>query len=122
MNAECLWTEIGLQIADLLAGEIRSLFETYPELLTESSHLELVTGDSREDVEWWETSLGLFQKLGHLTKVSDRLSRALAETDGTNCLPLYRHSLASGLLTCFSDLGQPRQIEVFEGNFFQQLG
>jgi hypothetical protein len=71
-------TEIGLQIADLLAGEIRSLFESYPELLTESSHLELVTGASREDVEWWETSLGLYQKLGHLTKISDRLSRALA--------------------------------------------
>jgi hypothetical protein len=114
-------TEIGLQIADLLAGEIRSLFESYAELLTESSRLELVTGASREDVEWWETSLGLYQKLGHLTKISERLSRALAQTDGTNCLPLYRHSLASGLLTCFSDLGQPRQIEVFEGNFFQQL-
>jgi len=114
-------TEIGLQLADLLAGEIRSLFEAYPELLTESSNLELVTGSSREDMEWWEESLGLFQKLGHLVKMSDRLTRAVKHADGSNCFPFYRHSLASGLLTCFTDLGQPRQIEVFEGNFFQQL-
>jgi hypothetical protein len=114
-------TEIGLQIADLLAGEVRSLFEAHPGLVTESSRLEIVSSSSREDMEWWETSFGIHQKLGYLTKMPDHLVRAVAKLDGTNCLALYRHSLASGLLTCFTDLGQPRQIEVFEGNFFQQL-
>jgi hypothetical protein len=114
-------TEIGLQLADLLAGEVRSLFEAHPGLVTESSRLEIVSSSSREDVEWWETSLGIHQKLGHLTRMPGHLLSAVRRTDGTNCFPLYRHSLASGLLTCFTDLGQPRHIEVFEGNFFQQL-
>ena len=114
-------TEIGLQLADMLAGEVRSLFEAHPGLVTESTGLEIVSSSSREDVECWETSLGLHQKLGHLTKMPDHLLRAVSKADGTNCLPFYRHSLAAGLLTCFTDLGQPRHIEVFEGNFFQQL-
>jgi hypothetical protein len=114
-------TEIGLQLADILAGEVRSLFEAHPGLVTGNSSLDLVGSSSREDVEWWDSSLGFHQKLGHLTKMPDDLFRAVSRADGTNCLPLYRHSLAAGLLTCFTDLGQPRQIEVFEGNFFQQL-
>jgi hypothetical protein len=114
-------TEIGLQLADMLAGEVRSLFEAHPGLVTENSRLEIVSSSSREDVEWWETSFGIHQKLGHLIRMPDYLVRAVERADGTNCLALYRHSLASGLLTCFTDLGQPRHIEVFEGNFFQQL-
>ncbi len=114
-------TEIGLQLADMLAGEVRLLFEAHSGLVTQSTRLQLVEGSSQEDLEWWETSLGLYQKLGHLTKMPDDLFRAVSRVDGSNCLPLYRHSLAAGLLTCYTDLGQPRHIEVFEGNFFQQL-
>jgi hypothetical protein len=120
-NSHPSHTELGLQLADMLAGEVRSLFEAHPGLVTECTRLELVQGSSREDVEWWETSLGLYQKLGHLAKMADELVRAVSRVDGSNCFPLYRHSLAAGLLTCYTDLGQPRHIEVFEGNFFQQL-
>lgn len=113
-------TEPGLQIADLLAGEVRSLFESHPTLLTAGSSAALIGGDSREEMEWWETASGVFQKLGRVHKIPTDLRSSLERTDGTNCLPLYRHSLAAGLLTCYTDMGQPRHIEVFEGNFFEQ--
>jgi hypothetical protein len=113
-------TEPGLQIADLLAGEVRSLFESHPALLTSGSSLTLIDGHSREEVEWWEAPAGILQKLGRLQKMPAGVQSSLERPDGTNCIPLYRHSLAAGLLTCYTDLGQPRHIEVFEGNFFEQ--
>jgi len=113
-------TELGLQVADLLAGEVRLLFENHPAVLTVGSSLALIDGNSREEMEWWEVAAGVFQKLGRIHKIPAELRTALEHTDGTNCLPLYRHSLAAGLLTCYTDLGQPRHIEVFEGNFFEQ--
>jgi hypothetical protein len=113
-------TEPGLQIADLLAGEVRMFFQNHSTLLTAGSSLALIVGDSREEVEWWELACGMVQKLGRLQKIPDELHSVLKQTDGTTCLPLYRHSLAAGLLSCYTDLGQPRHIEIFEGNFFDQ--
>jgi len=113
-------TEPGLQVADLLAGEVRLLFESHPELLSIGSSATLIAGDTREEIEWWETASGIFQKLGSLQRIPAEIQRVLRETDGTNCVPLYRHSLAAGLLSCYTDNGQPRHIEVFEGNFFHQ--
>ena len=112
--------ERGLQIADLLAGEVRSFFESHAPLLTIGSSLVLIDGHSREEMEWWEAPAGVFQKLGRLQKIPSDVRPVLERADGTNCIPLYRHSLAAGLLTCYTDLGQPRHIEVFEGNFFEQ--
>jgi hypothetical protein len=114
--------EVGVQIADLMVGEIRSLFQAHPELLTEGASKVFITGTSREEFEWWGKSFedGPFGKIGGLTKISPDLRRALTRTDGTNCIPLYRNSCAAGLLTCYTDLGQPRHIEIFEGHFFQQ--
>lgn len=112
--------EPGLQVADLLAGEVRSLFENNPALLTAGSSLVLIDGHSREEIEWWEAPGGVFQKLGRVHKLPSEIRDLLKRTDGTNCIPLYRQSLAAGLLTCYTDLGQPRHIEVFEGNFFEQ--
>ena len=61
-------TEPGLQVADLLAGEVRSLFENHPALLTAGSSPALIGGDTREEMEWWEVASGVFQKLGASTK------------------------------------------------------
>ncbi len=113
-------SEMGIQMADLLAGEVRSLFQAHPALLNESSTPDLISSDSREDAEWWELSRGTNQKLGSMAKISPELLHSLREPDGTNCLPLYRYSLAAGMLSCYTDIGQPRHIEVFEGNFFNQ--
>jgi len=113
-------TEPGLQIADLLAGEVRLFFESHPALLTEGSTLALIDGTSREEMEWWEIATGIHQKLGRIHKIPADLRTALERSGGTSCLPLYRHSLAAGMLTCYTNLGQPRHIEVFEGNFFEQ--
>jgi len=114
--------EVGVQIADLIVGEVRSLFQAHPELLTEGSSKAFISGSSREEFEWWGEPFegASFTKLGSLTKIPAELRRALTHADGTNCLPLYRNSCAAGLLTCYTDLGQPRHIEMFEGHFFQQ--
>jgi hypothetical protein len=75
---------------------------------------------SREDIEWWERAYGVNQKLGSLCKMPPDMLRTLNQCDGSNCLPLYRHSLASGMLSCYTEVGQPRHLEVFEGYLFQQ--
>lgn len=112
--------EIGLQIADLMAGEIRAFFEENPSFLTSQSTPKLITSGSREAAEWWESPLNIFQKLGALTEIPQSLKAALREVQTASCLPLYRHLFAAGLLSCYTDLGNPRHIEVFEGNFFDQ--
>jgi hypothetical protein len=112
--------EIGLQLADLMTGEIRAFFEENPSFLTSQSTPQLITSSSREAAEWWESPLNIFQKLGALTEIPQQLRVSLREVQVASCLPLYRHLLAAGLLSCYTDLGNPRHIEVFEGNFFDQ--
>jgi hypothetical protein len=119
-NSRPSHSEVGLQMADLLAGEIRLFFEDHPDLLTFGASNKLITGDSREEAEWWEEAQGIFQKLGRIIKLPTDLTIGFKQVTGTSCLPLYRHLFASGLLTCFSDIGAPRHIELFEENAFDQ--
>jgi hypothetical protein len=119
-NSRPSHTEVGLQLADLMAGEIRLFFEEHPAMLTSGATHKLITGSSREPAEWWEEPLGILQKLGSVTPMPQELKDACRETKGASCLPLYRHLFASGLLTCYRDLGNPRHIEIIENNFFDQ--
>jgi hypothetical protein len=112
--------ELGLQLADLMVGETRLFFEDHPWLLTLGSSSKLITGQSREEIEWWEEVHGIFQKLGRLTKIPPNLAGGFKRVKGESCLPLYRYLFASGLLTCYSDFGTPRHIELFEEQVFDQ--
>jgi hypothetical protein len=112
--------EVGIQLADMMAGEIRMFFEDNVGMLTAESTNELILSDSREAMEWWEENFGIFQKLGALRPIPENLRSALKEPSKRSCLALYRHLLAAGILTCYSNLGQPRHIEILEGNFADQ--
>lgn len=113
--------EVGLQLADILTGEIRMFFELNPEFLNDQSSRKLVTSSSREEIEMWTTAMGMYHKYGSLSKIPQSLMAKLESCSGESCLPLYRRSFAAGLLSCYTDFGQPRHIELYEGNFFQQI-
>jgi hypothetical protein len=113
--------EVGLQLADLLTGEVRLFFELNPEFLADQSSRKLVTSSSREDIEMWTTAMGIYHKYGSLSKIPQILMEKLERFSGESCLPIYRASFAAGLLSCYTEFGQPRHIELYEGNFFQQI-
>jgi len=114
-------TEIGLQMADLLTGEIRLFFENNPGFVNIGSSSKLITSSSREDTEMWIHEFGLHHKYGSLVEIPEELMSKLKTFDGSSCIPHYRSLFAAGLLTCYTDFGQPRHIELYEGNFFQQI-
>jgi len=113
--------EVGLQLADLLTGEVRMFFELNPEFLTDQSSRTLVTSSSREEIEMWTTAMGIYHKYGSLSKIPQKLMEKLESFSCASCLPIYRPSFAAGLLSLYTDFGQPRHIELYEGNFFQQI-
>jgi hypothetical protein len=113
--------EVGLQLADLLTGEVRWFFEVNPEFLTDQSSRKLVTGSSREDIEMWITAFNIYHKCGAILRIPPHLKQKLGQFTGDSCLAIYRPTFAAGLLSCYTDLGQPRHIELYEGNFYHQI-
>lgn len=113
-------TEVGLQLADLITGEVRSFFEENADLLVSGCTNKLITSSSREEMEWWETVQGIFFKQGAVANMPRQLHPAFETMQTTSCLYLYRYLLAAGILTCYTDFGNPRHIEFFEKYFFDQ--
>ncbi len=97
--------EVGLQLADLLTGEVRWFFGANPEFLTNQSSSRLVTGTSQEDIEMWITAFNIYHKYGAILRIPPHLKQKLEQFDGTSCLAIYRPSFAAGLLSCYTDLG-----------------
>lgn len=112
--------EIGLQLADLLTGEVRSFFDANPEFLISCASRTLITWNSRANIEVWETLMGNHGKAGTLEIIPPEIMARIERFSGESCIPFYRPSFAAGLLSCYTNLGQPRHIELYEGNFFQQ--
>jgi hypothetical protein len=108
--------EPGLQIADLVAGEVAAFFQAFPELLSHHSSRALATPTSRESDITVEVLNGRLVKTGCLHRMPFHLRRRFFEADkkGRTLLPLFRNLLAAGGLSCFSSWGQLRQIMVFE--------
>jgi hypothetical protein len=113
--------EVGLQLADLLTGEVRLFFEVNPEFLTNQSSRKLVTSLSREEIEMSDNDNGDLPQICLILRTPPHLLEKLEKFSGESCLPIYRASFAASLLSCYTDLGQPRHIELFENNFFQQI-
>jgi hypothetical protein len=110
--------ELGLQIADIVAGEVRRFFRFNPDLLTSCSDLNLITFDHREGEETLlEQVDGRWFKKGRRVRIPhSTLKRAL--TPNENCaLPYLRKLFAAGLVTCITDYGTERDVALFEGYF-----
>jgi hypothetical protein len=99
----------GLQIADFIAGDVRTFFEEVPELLTEAT-------DDAPIVNKGILFPQVFQK--------SELSAATlekAQKPGKSALPLYRERLANGLVSCYASNGQMRNINLIDGSVFDLM-
>jgi hypothetical protein len=101
----------GLQIADILAGEVRNWFLANREFLDFNSGKPLVTSATAN--------------IGHLMQIKDRvvskperhahlppgLVRRMYRTAENSTLPFFRQLLAKGLLSCVARWGEYRHID-----------
>lgn len=99
----------GLQVADFIAGDVRTFFEEVPELLTEAtSDAPLVN------------KRVLFPQVFRKSELSNATLKK-AQTPGKSALPLYRAALAKGLVSCFSINGQMRNIDLDDGSIYDMM-
>jgi hypothetical protein len=110
--------EFGLQIADLVAGEVRRFFRFNPDLLTHGSGLGLITFRHQEgEVATVEEIDGVLHKKGRRVQIPPYLLRQ-ALTSNLNCgFPYLRNLLGSGMVTCITEFGTERDVAPFDGCF-----
>lgn len=115
--------ELGIQLADLMAGEIRLLFENRSELRTFGANQRLVRQTTREDLVTVDMLNGNVVKTGVLLRMPPGLRAAFTVPDreGRFVLPYFRNLLASGMSTTYSSWGQPRDVMPFEGWIWDQI-
>lgn len=104
--------DLGLQLADVVAGEVRDFFRSTPEALTENATLTLITPESDEPLQRFIQMNGLTFKNGALSPMSRGLHRKLARRNSANIISYYYPVLSAGMLTCVSDTGQLRDLEI----------
>ena len=115
--------ESGLQMADLVAGEVREFFVANPLLLEEASSPRLITPTSVEPVMTTVDVDGVAFKTGVLTNMRPSLQRMFTKQDPSKqtVLPLLRPLLAAGILTCFAKFGTPRDLMPFDAVIWDQM-
>lgn len=114
--------ELGLQLADLFAGEVRDFFSGNQELLQHAATPRLITATSEEPRMTTIEAGGRLLKTGALNPLTPSLQRRFFRQDpaGATVLPILRELFAAGMLTCYSSWGQPRHLMIFEGLVFDQ--
>jgi len=115
--------EVGLQLADLIAGEVRVFLEANSELLEFGSSPKLITAKSDEAIQAWEDFRGVPFKQGSITRMPNALRRRFFSRDpkGRSVLPCFADLFASGMVTCFGSWGTPRHIMFYDGLLYDQL-
>jgi hypothetical protein len=115
--------ELGLQMADLMAGEARAFFDANAELMDFRASPTLVTQGSFEPLVVGEEVQGTLHKTGALYKIPAVLRKRCftSDRDGKTILPLLRELFGAGVVTCYSSWGQPRHVLAFDGYVFDQL-
>jgi hypothetical protein len=104
--------EIGLQLADVIAGEVREFFRSNPDALIESATLRLITPESDEPLQKFIEINNRTFKNGALSPMSNGLFRRLARRNSANIVSYYYPVLSAGMLTCVTDTGQLRDLEI----------
>jgi hypothetical protein len=115
--------EIGLQIADLAAGEVRAFFDANPQFMEYGASPKLITPDSDEPVEAWIQLKGRQYKSGSVISMPGALQKRFFNPDPKerSVLPIFTDVLMCGMLTCFSSWGTPRHVAAFDKHFMDQL-
>ena len=107
--------ELGLQLADVVAGHVRDFFRNNPVALTEGSTARLITATSDEPLQKFEEINRVLFKTASLHPMSTRLRRTLTRRNMANLVSYYYPVLASGMLTCNTSNGQERDLELSTG-------
>jgi hypothetical protein len=94
----------GLQVADFLAGDIRTFFAEATAILDEATSEDLVAQDR-----------SMFPKFYDVHKLSAESLRYLHVKQGRSFLPEYREKLANGLISCCTKNGQLRHVNTATG-------
>jgi hypothetical protein len=115
--------EPGLQLADLMAGEVATFLRANSELMTFGANKKLVTQRSRERLNAVETIDGVLFKTGTYVKMPTALTRRFFKPDkeGRSVFQYFVPALASGVLTCYSSWGQPRDLMPFDRLILDQI-
>ena len=111
--------ELGLQIADLVAGETRGFFEENPEFRSFGASPKIITQLSKEPLVTLFEQSGKIWKFGAATRMPTTLQRRffIDDLQGRTVLPEFTDLLASGVLICYSTWGTPRYVMVYEKLF-----
>ena len=115
--------EVGLQMADLMAGETRAFFDASPEQMEFAASRKLITQGSYEPWVTVERARGKLCKTGALNRIPAAVRKKwlVQDRDGRTVLPLFRELFGAGVATCYSSWGQPRHIAIFDGYVLDQL-
>ena len=107
--------EVGLQLADVVAGHIRDFFRNNPSALTTASSSRLITPESDEPLQKFERIGGQLFKTASLHPMPRMLWRILTRRNMANLVSYYYPVLAAGILTCNTFNGHPRDLELSTG-------
>lgn len=115
--------EVGLQLADMMAGEARAFFEANPEQMEHAASPTLITQASYEPWVTYEIAEGQAWKTGALNRMPAAVRKKwlVQDRDGRTVLPIFRELFGAGVATCYSSWGQPRHIAIFDGYVLDQL-
>ncbi len=94
----------GLQIADFLAGDIRTFFADVPEILIDGT-IDQPLVNSRV----------LFPEVFRPTPLKETTRQKIAAYRGPSLLPHYRQKLVNSLVSCYAKNGQMRNVDLDAG-------
>ena len=107
----------GLMLVDLIARDVRFLFNDVPELLTEQSCTKLVLPVPQGYEPVVMSLKGIKMKWGDRHPMSEDLRKKLQVASPNSMLPLYAHRLAGRKLSCEAAFGESRVINFGLGCF-----
>jgi hypothetical protein len=111
----------GLQIADLLVGEVRGWFLTNNEILRFESGPELVTEANANALWYFPAGQQFMSKRQRVRNLPPGLARRLRRANEGSILPFYRNHLAKCLLSCIAYWGEFRHVNFEDGSVIDSL-
>lgn len=113
--------ELGLQLADVIAGYVRDFFRNNRLALTAGSTPRLITPTSHEPLQVFQELNGKLFKYASLQRMPPGIRRLLAQRNLANLLSYFYPVLAGGILTCTTLNGQMRHLELPTSLIFDLL-
>lgn len=115
--------EIGLQLADLAAGETRAFLDANRDLTEFAASPRLITPQSDEPIQAVQRRGGQLFKSGSVTIMPNALQRRFFAKDPKQRSVFSRFTdlLLSGMLTCYSTWGTPRHLIPYDRQIVDQL-